>query len=254
MALPWDSATPYSPNALVLYNGFVYFRSFFPETPTQGTPPDTEMSVDTYGNDVRTWTLNGGSAQPYFVTNYFRLIAPTYITTQLEPEFEYSGGINFNYGAYGPSGDYDSGSTVEYDQEIDDHPVCPVDKCGIALQQLQEYALFCSVYYTNNFNPTTPRVYLAWVLFNHPLYFRRTITSMVRIRKTEAPDSGPIVVSYINTTYDVTPTDLNFVTSNYSSTIFTSTNSSFTFTVPADTANDSYEVVEALVSDVSSND
>ena len=256
MALPWDSSTVYSPDTIVLYNGLEYIRSGYPETPTSGTPPNEEMSTDPLGDPIRTWILI--QLGPIFISNaesffceYFRLIAPTYGTEQLEPDFEYYGYSNLANGAYGGNDEYGRGTTIEYDQEIDDSPACPADKCGVYMQQTQPAGVFCAVTYTANLNPSTPRLNLAWVWFNHPLYFRRTITAMVRIEQRVYPESGPPVITYINTDYPVTPTDNNYTQDGITKT---TTNYSFTFTVPESSGNTAYGIAEVLIKDVDSND
>lgn len=261
MALPWDSGTAYSFGAVVAYNGLDYFRSNFPATATTGTPPNEEMSTDDLGDPIRTWTLQQSQPNPYsnadsFFCGYFRLIAPTYGTEQLEPDFEYYGASSFAQSAYGGIEEYDRGTTIEYDQEIDDSPECPADKCGVYMQQTQPAGVFCGVYYTNNLTPSTPREYLAWIEFNHPLYFRRTITAMVRIEQTTIVNYGSPVITYINTPYPVTPTDNNYTQNGITKT---TTNSSFAFTVPPDVnqgggSSISYNVAEVLIKDVDSND
>lgn len=242
----------------VLYNGLEYERSNYPETPTSGTPPNEEMSTDPLDDPIRTWILI--QPGPIFFNNadsffcrYFRLIAPTYGTEQLEPDFEYYGysdlaGSAYTYGGFD---EYGRGTTVEYDQEIDDSPACPADKCGVYMQQTQPNDVFCGVTYTANLNPSTPRLNLAWVAFNHPLYFRRTITVLVRIGQTVYPDSGPPVITYINTDYPVTPTDNNYTQDGITPT---TTNYSFTFEVPESSATTVYGIAEVLIKDVDSND
>ena len=256
MALPWDSSTAYSFGAVVAYNGLDYFRSNFPATATTGTPPNEEMSTDDLGDPIRTWTISQSGPNPYtnadsFFCGYFRLIAPTYGTEQLEPDFEYYGASDYAVSAYGGGEEYDRGTTIEYDQEIDDSPACPADKCGVYMQQTQPGDVFCGVNYTNNLNPSTPRLYLAWIEFNHPLYFRRTITALVRIQQTITPPGLPPVITYINTPYTVTPTDNNYTQEGITKT---ATNYSFTFEVPEGSPGISYGVAEVLIKDVDSND
>ena len=246
----------------VLYNGLEYERSNYPETPTSGTPPNEEMSTDPLGDPIRTWILiqsgpiSDNNAE-WFFCGYFRLIAPTYGTEQLEPDFEYYGASDYAVSAYAYGGtEYDRGTTVEYDQEIDDSPACPADKCGVYMQQIQPAGVFCGVYYTNNLTPSTPREYLAWIEFNHPLYFRRTITALVRIVQTTIVNYGTPVITYINTPYSVTPTDNNYTQYGITKT---TTNSSFAFTVPPNVppvngSSITYDVAEVLIKDVDSND
>ena len=257
MALPWDSSTVYSPAMTVLYNGLEYERSNYPETPTSGTPPNEEMSTDPLDDPIRTWILIQSGPifdnnAEWFFCGYFRLIAPTYGTEQLEPDFEYYGSSDYAVSAYAYGGtEYDRGTTIEYDQGIGGSPACPADKCGVYMQQIQANGVFCAVTYTANLNPSTPRLNLAWVLFNHPLYFRRTITAMVRIEQRVYPESGPPVITYINTDYPVTPTDNNYTQDGITPT---ATNYSFTFTVPEDSDTTEYGIAEVLIKDVDSND
>jgi len=261
MATPWSSSTAYSPGNIVLYNGLEYVRSRFPEAPTAGTPPTEEMSVDDYDTDIRTWTLNqitygdGGG----FFKGYFRLIAPTYNAENLEPDFEYYGYSSFNISAYDEVPlDYDLGTTVEWDQEIEDSPECPADKCGVFIQQKIAGYVYCSATVTSNLTPSTPKVYLGWVQFNHPLYFRRTITVLVRVSQSVSQATGPPVVTFINTPYEVTPTDNCYTQTGITKTL---TNSAFGFTVPANVPGGpggvgaiSYNLSEVHIMDVDSND
>lgn len=260
MADPWESGTEYVPNDVVSYNGLEYIRSFYPETGTSGTPPTDEMSTDPNGDDIRTWTLNAGFT--YDVNfrlrfRYFRLIAPPYNTTDEEPEFTYSGGVNYCESAYGsPDGDF--GTSIEWDQAIDDSEACPQVKCGVALQQAEEDLVSISVYAGRLTPSTNPRLYHVWVMFNHPLYFRRLITVMVRIMKVTDPVSGPTVTEYTNTDHEITPTDVNYVAYVYSGDIYTEENSVFSFEVPANTSSGgtsiSYSLSSVLIKDVDSND
>lgn len=285
MANPWDASTAYSFGAVVSYNGIDYFRSQYPATATMGTPPNVELSVDPKGDPIRTWTfasttpaIGGFPRQPTFHTCYFRLIAPDYNTTQLAPLYQYAGGTDYQINAYGslvdPTSDVeDMGYAIEYDQfqESPPAPAAQADKCGVAFQQYQE----CS---TGEFpapfridqgadisvgsatiTPGEPRTYSSFVQFNHPLYFRRTITCMTRIIKQVTSSSGT-VITYENNDYTVTPTDTNYVSNLSNNTWYTAANASFTFTVPENTygpgPDDSttYALLYVIIKDVTEND
>lgn len=275
MASAWSSSTAYSPGAVVSYNGLEYLRSQFPASPTTGTPPDQEMSVDSKGDDIRTWTINiYGISSPIFMTSYFRLIEPTIDTATGGNDFQYSGPINFQESAYGSfEGNSDLyggipplGSSVEYDQFVSNpspdpaSPVCPKNKCGIALQQEQEFFVQANVDAIRLDPATKPKTFHAFLRFNHPLYFRRvfTVTRVMQKRTlpTDPPTVPPVPDVYEVTNESVTPTDKNYLTlqSGFPIDYIIEANSVFTFDVPPDTSQYSYQFASFFISDVSSND
>jgi hypothetical protein len=258
MVADWDSTTSYSNGDVVIYNRLKYQRSQYPDTPTAGDPPDTEMSEDPNGDEIRSWILLVPSFNPRgwaFNVTYFRLIAPTYNTTDIDPDFNYSGAINFQENAYSAGGGYvdNIGYSVEWDQETDEAPACPADKCGIAFQQYQEDGEVLAQTEAHALDPDLPKDYTGWVFFNHPLYFRRTITVLVRIGVTTTPEEGPPVYSFINTDYVVTPTDNNYVTRFPSGSMIEAEYGVFNFTVPPDTETVEYYFSMILIKNASSN-
>jgi hypothetical protein len=262
MANPWNSGVAYSPGALVSYNGYTYFRSQFPPTATSGTPPNQEMSTDGRGVDIRTWTLfsetpSGPSAS--YLTLYFRLKEPPFNTTSPNPEYNFSGAQFEESTAYGTA----EGLTVEYDQfksnpsPIPDSPVCPADLCGVALQQTAVGTVSCEA--SAVVDSVNPRKYDIFIIFNHPLYFRRTITVITRIKVTVTVDSPPSVTeTYDNTYTPIVPTDTNFCTVPIGSSYYVPANAVFSITVPNDVYSSGgstvYNFAGAAVSEVTPND
>lgn len=248
MADAWNPATAYSPGAIVTYNGQTYYRSQFPPTPTTGTPPNVELSVDTEGDSIRTWTLyvpgyNG--YQPKFQTTYFRIIEPPLSSETGLPDFGYSGSQFAKDNAYGTIGDvlgYTFGTTQEMDQfkanpsPTPDSPVCPAEYCGLAMQQWGEAGFVgCGVDSTQD--SVNPRKYYIYVLFNHPLYFRRTITVVTQIIKSVTVYDPPsTTITYENTYTPYAPDDRNYVsftTVSYGSYLVPA-NAAFDIVVPPD--------------------
>jgi hypothetical protein len=122
----------------------------------------------------------------------------------------------------------------------------------------------------------TPRIFYAFLFFNHPLYFRRQHTITFRISTTTyntgytIPGIPPIVVdptftsTYSSVTQPASPSDKNFwsLYSSYADWIQPS-NAITTYTLPdnittagpyGSTDGTNYELVETFVSDVESND
>jgi len=270
MADPWNNATAYSPGALVSYNGRDYLRSQYPLTPTTGTPPNEEMGTDDKGDAVRTWMIYTPGYETYsptFNTAYFRLVAPTYSSTSATPDFQYSGEQFLEGNAYSPivNGDYTYGTTVEVDQAKANpsptpaSPVCPSDKCGVGMQQFAETGqILCGADSTPD--TVEPRKYHIFVLFNHPLYFRRTITVLTRIQKTVTVYDPPsTVVTYVDTYTPYVPDDRNYCSfATLSGDYFVPANAAFEIIVPEDefseTGFTTYVFTERLVSDVTPND
>lgn len=266
MAAEWDPGISYAPGASVTYRGLPYYRSQYPATATTGTPPNSEMSVDSKGTAVRTWMLFLGSYSSYaprFASTYFRLIEPTFNSTDASAEFQYSGAQFEEGNAYSPIGDPAGtvyGITVEMDQAKTNpsptpaSPVCPADKCGVAFQNGQEQGLVqCSV--DSQGDATNPRKYYIFVHFNHPLYFRRTITVITRVLMTETLGDPPVTTeTYLNTYTNVTPTDNNYCSSALSGSYFVPANAAFEILVPDDTATATYAFAQRGLSDVTAND
>lgn len=272
MADAWNPATAYSPGAIVTYNGQLYYRSQYPPTPTTGTPPNQEMNVDTDGDPIRTWTLYVGgytNYAPTFHTTYFRIIEPPLSSETGLPDFGFSGQQFLKSNAYGRIGDVlglEYGITEEMDQAktnpspTPDSPVCPAEYCGVAMQQFGESGyVACGV--ESSPHPTIPRKYYIYVLFNHPLYFRRTITVVTQIKKTVTVfDPFESTVTYENTYTPYAPEDKNYVslsTVQYGSYLVPD-NAAFEITVPPDvvteTGSTTYQFVARGFSEASPND
>jgi len=246
----WNPSTPYGPGATVTYQGLPYARSQYPPTATSGTNPKQEMSVDSKNDPIRTCILTlpspGVSTYPFHI-GYFSLKAadiadglyysfpetdppPTYPGKFL-PENPYAGGSENFINAYGPiyeggNGLSILGETIEVDQArgatvsppLPSAPVMPANKCGVAMQQIQEIPLpdplpsyptvsaqsaHALTFIVTALNPVydpvlkswvsdagaRPRVYYFYAQYNHPLYFRRQHTIRIRIT-TENYDSG----------------------------------------------------------------
>jgi len=267
MADAWNPSTDYSPGELVAYNGQTYRRSQYPPTPTSGTAPNVEMSVDDEGNSIRTWTLEVDYFfySPTFDTQYFRLIEPTVDPATGQDDFSYSGPQFLKTNAYGFISNYlgySYGNTVEEDQLKNnpppqpDSPVCPADSCGVAMRQFGPGPISCLA--ERVVDPENPKHYYVYVTFNHPLYFRRTITVTTVIRQVTSvfdPPSGEI--TYIIDTVQFLPSDTNFCIPTDGS-YFTPSNAAFDITVPPDVFNEDgstvYTLERVFVSEVTPND
>jgi hypothetical protein len=244
MADAWNPATSYSPNAIVTYNGQTYIRSQYPVTATAGTPPNLETGVDGNGDEIRTWTLHVEGYygyQPKFLTVYFRIIEPTEDPDTGVRDFFYSGGQFYASNAYAPIGDpstYIHGGTVERDQfksnplGVPDSPVCPKEYCGLAMQQFQENGqVACDV--ADIPDDTNPLKRYIFVIFNHPLYFRRTIKVFTQIGKTVTVyDPYSSTTTYENTFTNYLPDDRNYVTNTPLTSYYIPENAAFEVTVP----------------------
>jgi hypothetical protein len=230
------------------------------------------MSVDSVGVDIRTWTIfvSGYSGyQPRFHTSYFRLTEPARSEETGQPDFQYSGSQFRAGNAYSPIGDpltLEYGQTVEEDQAksnpspTPDSPVCPAELCGVAMQQFQESGLaICGV--DSIPNATTPRNYYIFVLFNHPLYFRRTITVWTQIMKTLTVfEPFEETITYENTYTPYIPDDRNYCTifgMDYGSYLIPA-NAAFQIDVPPDvitsTGSTTYQFTSRGFSEASPND
>jgi len=185
-----------------------------------------------------------GGWRPKFMTMYFRLIGATWNTTDATPEFFYSGPQSYAVNGYQVVREpgYPYGESVEWDQFKDnasptpDSPVCPANKCGVAMQQFQEIS--------GEIPPSPPdpvyflpviiaeadhvvkedddRIYYVYVRVNHPLYFRRSLTVLTRVKKTKSLPL-PAETTYINTYTTYVPTDKNYVTNTYKNGLNTGT-------------------------------
>jgi hypothetical protein len=262
MANAWNPGVSYSPGALVSYGGYVYIRSSFPPSATSGTPPNEEMSTDGRSVAIRTWTLWSevpSSSSASYLTSYFRLIEPPYNSTDPTPEYSFSGAQFEESTAYGTS----EGGTVEYDQfksnisPTPDSPVCPAELCGVALQQPGVGSVICEA---NAFGDSVnPNKYNIFITFNHPLYFRRTITVLTRVAVTVTVDSPPsVTVTYDNTYTAIVPTDTNFCTVPIASSYYIPANAAFDIIVPNDVYGSGtstvYDFAGAALSEVTPND
>ena len=289
----WDEAMEYLPLDRVLWNGLEYQRSQYPDSGTTGTSPDEEMSTDPNGDPIRTWMLAANFPDDtfirpyYFVTSYFRLLAPDFDETNGGFLYNWTGPSNLQENAYYPivddqnSVENPTGTSVEYDQESGTTPAMPDDRCGVGFQQHNPgvRTIGICVVYTNLLNPETPRTYTAWIEFNHPLFFRRVVTASVWIKESYSPpevSGGPTTYTYTNQDFTITPTDDCYVDAfelDYeNNTIFlsgsipegsryTAETVSFTFDVPEDipapTIYDpsySYTIDEIFIKEVEAND
>jgi hypothetical protein len=207
--------------------------------------------------------------QPKFNTTYFRLVQPPIDPETGLFEFQYSGDQFEATNAYAPIGDpiaFTYGKTVEVDQfkantaPTPDSPVCPAESCGVGMQQFAETGQIL-IGADSTPDPDNDRKYYIYVTFNHPLYFRRTITVTTVVQKTvvDTESPTPVVVTYIATQTPYTPTDKNycsytFLTGDY----FVPANAAFDIIVPEQvitpTGGTTYEFFSRFVSDVTPND
>ena len=206
------------------------------------------------------------------------------------------------------------GESVEMDQartavppSIPSAPVMPMAKCGVGMQFFQETVTpdplptepylsssngymntsvltYQSLTYNSGTNTwyqdfsAVPRIFYAFLFFNHSLYFRRQHTITFRISTTTyntgytIPGTPPIVVeptstsTYSSATELVTPSDKNFWSDTFSSlggnwiqpsnavTTYTLADNVATAGPYGSTDGTTYAVVEVFVSDVESND
>jgi len=247
----WNPTVAYEPGQVVSYNGFTYIRSNYPLTPTMGTPPNEEMGTDFNGDPIRSWYFDVPLLKtPPMRACYFRLIDESRGGT-LSPF--YQGGTQFHQSAYdNPNNDYNTadyfnGYTMDIDQNGTDYRSVPAGKAGVAMQQIQEASGWPDINQVRNASPFAgvniqlaglpnlvfrdghwisdtsspgPYTYYVFVLFNHPLYFRRELTVGMDKEGT-----------YITQTF--TPTDINFCTypvpfSSDPDTYFQPANAAFT--------------------------
>lgn len=231
---------------------------------------------------------------------------------KLLPQHPYAGHLGPIYDAYSYFSESlgSLGSSVLWDQERDaveadpgpppvsevvSAPAMPATSCGVCLQQFQEtseplnisyaYAGTAATYKVNlTYNAETeswyedfyarPRIYYIFLLFNHPLFFRRQHTITIRTSTYEyaegyyIPGDPPIFVPGTHTgTYsseDITrlPTDVNYVTGNLSSDYYIPVNAIATYQLENDSEEDgpygsktgtNYDVVEIFVKSVEPN-
>lgn len=191
------------------------------------------------------------------------------------------------------------GTAVEMDQARTEAPTVdamPAASCGVAMQQLQgvelppptiKFAgagtgLFVArnlVYdseegrWVEDFG-ALPRVFYVFLLFNHPLYFRRSHTISFRISTYdytggyEIPSDPPVIVpgtsesTYSTSSQVVIPTDNNYMV-GLDDDFISPSNAVCTFTLPnnsttpgpyGSTNGTDYEMVAVYVSDVEEND
>ena len=285
MADPWNSATAYGNGSIVSYNGLDYFRSNFPPTQTSGTPPNEEMSVDPKGDPIRTWTLWSLYAELYdptrnrIIPRYFRLVDERpQETDPPTPLKEYQGMSDFQQSAYDNEFNdpywfnvsFMSGYAVDMDQAGTLFLSTPADKCGVALQQYQEIGnifttppnvgvgtqllfrenlILVDGKWIQDFARRRPFKYYVFLIFNHPLYFRRVFQLAYRYRTNLDVE--------IDVTTNYTPTDNNYgrgqgtgFPNNGTETYFQPDNAVWQFQLP--TAGDT--LVHIWVKDIESND
>jgi hypothetical protein len=248
MATPWSNSTSYSPGAVVSYKGLEYIRSQYPDTATSGTAPNVETSVDPNGDTIRTWRLNTPLNNPSpLLTLYFRTQYPP---VEDDGDFAYSfpGGQSFQVNAYdydpfAPPDQYSIGSSSEWDQATGSTPVCAANSCGVAMQQSPESIIYVQA---NGLGATrTKYIYLT---FNHPLYFRRTITVMTIIQVTTTPKDPPgsPTTTYQITNTPVIPDDRSYCSDSLESSYYVPANSVFSVTVPEDEDGEEFSVEYAF--------
>lgn len=244
MATPWNSATAYSPGAVVSYNGLEYVRSKFPVTATSGTPPNEEMSVDTYGVDIRTWTLNFQlPAFLRFDTQYFRTAIPP-LDEDLQPTYFFAGEELLTANAYdGVPSIYGPGCTAEFDQfrnnpgTIPDSPVCPSGECGVAMFQFG-FPPKIETFITSGGDGN--RTKYIFVVFNHPLYFRRSLTiATVIVKQVTPPFPDPVPPPVVDINYtNYVPDDRNYCdVDSLNNDYVIPANAAFSVVVPINTNN-----------------
>jgi hypothetical protein len=103
----------------------------------------------------------------------------------------------------------------------------------VALQQPGVGSVICDIAAFGD--SVNPRKYNIFITFNHPLYFRRTITVLTRIVVTVTVDSPPsVTVTYDNTYTAIVPTDTNFCTVPIASSYYVPANAVFSIIVPND--------------------
>lgn len=235
---------------------------------------------------------------------------------KLAPENPYAGPSDRQMSAYGftaPGAAEVLGESVDMDQArsasvtppLPAAPAMPANKCGVLYQQFQEIPVpepiptdpyldasngwagtGVEVFENLVYNPVLerweqdpsvrPRVYYAFLRFNHPLFFRRQHTVTFRISTLTyntgytIPGEPPIDVPatsegvYSSSTQTVSPTDDNYWSAFGSMADYIQpANASATYTLPNDVANPGpygstdgidYQMVEVFVSDVESND
>jgi hypothetical protein len=222
------------------------------------------MSTDGRGVAIRTWTLDipfSSTGSASYVTTYFRLIQPPFNSTDPTPEYSFSGPQFEEGSAYGS--DVNGGTTVEWDQfesntsPTPDSPVCPAERCGVALQQAGVGSVGCSV--SSSGDPSNSRRFFIYIYFNHPLYFRRTITVLTRVLQTVTVYDPPsVTATYQNTYTAIVPSDTNFCIVPPGSSYFVSANAAFDIVVPnniyTDDGSTVYDFAGLGISEIDPND
>jgi hypothetical protein len=246
---------------------------------------------------------------------YTKMPPMTNYPGKLQPENPYAGVCEYKTSAYGytnfPTPINEAlGLSVEMDQEraatstLPNAPVMPAEKCGVNMQQVfidtilpgEEPSLDATNGYAASglviaqnliFDSETekwvedvgaePRIFYVFLLFNHPLYFRRQHTIKFRYSKYDytegysVPNTDPPVYippthegTYISETQTVMPTDDNLRISPLGpdGEYINPSNAVATFTIPDDTYvfvpdgpsyGTTYNMVEIYISDVASN-
>lgn len=243
---------------MVEYNNLVYKRSRFPNTVDVGPPPNEAMGVDPLGEPIRTWTLNQYdfdflNKRNRIIPRYFRLIQDYDTVAGFT---NYQGMTKFAQSAYNYyffDIKYSDGYTVEIDQSGSGFGDVPANKCGVALQQRQElnwdtyetpptFGVEAYIIVRQNLikvggqwvedpNAQPPFTYYAFLLFNHPLYFRRVFQLAYYYGDNASPSVNHEV------TKNFTPTDKNYCRrdflNNGSESYFQPDNAAWTFTLSA---------------------
>lgn len=259
MADPWDASTAYGPGSIVTYQGLTYLRSDYPNSMTSGTPPSDEMSTDPLGDPIRTWTLwyttlDLLNLRNRVIPRYFRLIDDYDNVTKTR--LYYQGMTNYARSAYDDFGlqSFDVGYTADMDQAGAGFGTVSADKCGVAMQQRQEtywgpfystppdVGISCQTYLRHDLifqggnwiedpTATEPYTWYVFLLFNHPLYFRRSIQLAYYY-----DDYGVVPTVRHLVTNSITPTDTNYCLGNFpndgTQSYFQPSNAVWTFQLP----------------------
>lgn len=211
------------------------------------------MSTDPKGDPIRTWTIYNQYSAQYLtmVPRYFRLV-----NEDIEPPY-YQGISDFQQSAYDnqyndplpPAAHFTLGYSCGIDQSGDGFRDVPADKCGVAMQQVQETGdpdtspptygistqlfiyhdlIYSGGHWIENPSATKPYTYYVFLIFNHPLFFRRTF----ELAYEYEDNSGNKHTG--NHTY--TPTDNNYGTIPFPGTLyqgyFQPSNAVWTFSLP----------------------
>jgi len=218
------------------------------------------MGNDPAGVPIRTWTLDfyttgTGENRNRLIPRYFRLVEEWDNSTKTI--VNYQGMTNYATSAYQISfvPDFFSGYTANMDQQDTGFGSVPANKCGVALQQWQEVSeassylnspdagisartiiyhdlIFQDGNWIQNPSASQPYTYYVFLLFNHPLYFRREFQLAYWWSDY---DYSPPQIKLV--TKSVTPSDTNYCRGDFpdngTQTYFQPSNAVWTFTLPS---------------------